>query len=290
VSGLDAFLALSVCKIISRLADDDNDEDDDNYDAAAADDDNDDVDTAGDVCPGLDAFMALSVCKILSRLADQGKLVICVIHQPSSETFELFSHLLLLAQGTSLIIIVVVVVVIIIIMTNHQHQSLCCVTSVCTHRRIPYRCCAHVFRILISRRPRPSELFSHLLLLAQGTSLIIIVVVIIIIIIIIIIFVIIHHAVSHIAVPTPEYSIPVSRTGIARQCPSPLLMPSVCTRHPVTLCSSPHHSPLATLTGRTAFLGRRDRAVEYFSELGYECPRFYNPADYLIEELAVNQQ
>jgi hypothetical protein len=23
---------------------------------------------------------------------------------------------------------------------------------------------------------------------------------------------------------------------------------------------------------------------------GTECPRFYNPADYLIEELAVNQQ
>lgn len=43
--------------------------------------------------------MALSVCRILKSLADQGKLVLCVIHQPSSEIFELFSHLLLLAKG-----------------------------------------------------------------------------------------------------------------------------------------------------------------------------------------------
>lgn len=43
--------------------------------------------------------MALSVCRIFRSLADAGKLVLCVIHQPSSEIFELFSHLLLLAKG-----------------------------------------------------------------------------------------------------------------------------------------------------------------------------------------------
>ncbi len=48
---------------------------------------------------GLDAFMALSVCKILKGVASSGKLVVCVIHQPSSEIFELFSHLILLARG-----------------------------------------------------------------------------------------------------------------------------------------------------------------------------------------------
>ena len=50
---------------------------------------------------GLDAFMALSVCKILKGLAASGKLVLCVIHQPSSEIFELFTHLLLLGRGES---------------------------------------------------------------------------------------------------------------------------------------------------------------------------------------------
>jgi hypothetical protein len=43
--------------------------------------------------------MALSVCRIFKSLADSGKLVLCVIHQPSSEIFELFTHLLLLAKG-----------------------------------------------------------------------------------------------------------------------------------------------------------------------------------------------
>lgn len=40
-------------------------------------------------------------------------------------------------------------------------------------------------------------------------------------------------------------------------------------------------------SGRTAYLGRRADAVGYFGNLGYSCPKFYNPADFLIEELAV---
>lgn len=34
-------------------------------------------------------------------------------------------------------------------------------------------------------------------------------------------------------------------------------------------------------------MGKRSEAVGYFANLGYVCPKFYNPADYLIEELAV---
>lgn len=38
-----------------------------------------------------------------------------------------------------------------------------------------------------------------------------------------------------------------------------------------------------------AYHGPRDQAVSYFAQtLGLECPQFYNPADYLIEKLAVN--
>lgn len=48
---------------------------------------------------GLDAFMAESVCMLLRKLTDKGKVVICVIHQPSSDTFNLFTNLCLLAKG-----------------------------------------------------------------------------------------------------------------------------------------------------------------------------------------------
>lgn len=42
-------------------------------------------------------------------------------------------------------------------------------------------------------------------------------------------------------------------------------------------------------TGQVAYAGRRDQAVDYFAQnLGLNCPQFYNPADYLIEKLAVN--
>jgi len=35
----------------------------------------------------------------MRELADDGKIIMCVIHQPSSQTFDLFTHLLLLAKG-----------------------------------------------------------------------------------------------------------------------------------------------------------------------------------------------
>lgn len=48
---------------------------------------------------GLDSFMAEAVCTLLRKLANTGKIVVCVIHQPSSDTFNLFTHLCLLAKG-----------------------------------------------------------------------------------------------------------------------------------------------------------------------------------------------
>lgn len=43
--------------------------------------------------------MAEAVCVLLRKLANTGKIVVCVIHQPSSDTFNLFTHLCLLAKG-----------------------------------------------------------------------------------------------------------------------------------------------------------------------------------------------
>ena len=48
---------------------------------------------------GLDSFMAASVLELLVGLAREGKTVICTIHQPSSEIFEMFDSLCLLAEG-----------------------------------------------------------------------------------------------------------------------------------------------------------------------------------------------
>ncbi|KAL7644554.1 UNVERIFIED_CONTAM: hypothetical protein RMT77_004091 [Armadillidium vulgare] len=48
---------------------------------------------------GLDSFMALSVMKAMKDLAARGKTVVSTIHQPSSEVFELFDRLLILAEG-----------------------------------------------------------------------------------------------------------------------------------------------------------------------------------------------
>lgn len=43
--------------------------------------------------------MTRGVCTTMRELADAGKIIMCVIHQPSSQTFDLFTHLLLLAKG-----------------------------------------------------------------------------------------------------------------------------------------------------------------------------------------------
>ncbi|CAG2172592.1 unnamed protein product [Oppiella nova] len=48
---------------------------------------------------GLDAFMAKSILQVLKTMASEGRTVICTIHQPSSQVFELFDSLLLMADG-----------------------------------------------------------------------------------------------------------------------------------------------------------------------------------------------
>lgn len=48
---------------------------------------------------GLDSFMAMSIVDSMKNLARQGKTIICTIHQPSSEIFELFDRLYLMAEG-----------------------------------------------------------------------------------------------------------------------------------------------------------------------------------------------
>ena len=48
---------------------------------------------------GLDSFMALSIAEIMKDLALKGKTIICSIHQPSTEIYELFDKLCLLAEG-----------------------------------------------------------------------------------------------------------------------------------------------------------------------------------------------
>ena len=48
---------------------------------------------------GLDSFTAKRIVKMLDDLAGQGKAVISTIHQPSSDTFNEFDKLLLLAEG-----------------------------------------------------------------------------------------------------------------------------------------------------------------------------------------------
>ncbi|XP_052810071.1 protein white-like isoform X2 [Mya arenaria] len=48
---------------------------------------------------GLDSFMAENIVQTLKGMADKGKTVVCTIHQPSSEVFALFDHLLIMAEG-----------------------------------------------------------------------------------------------------------------------------------------------------------------------------------------------
>ncbi|CAG2166312.1 unnamed protein product [Oppiella nova] len=48
---------------------------------------------------GLDSFMAKGMIEKLKSMASEGRTVICTIHQPSSQVFALFEHLLLLVKG-----------------------------------------------------------------------------------------------------------------------------------------------------------------------------------------------
>ena len=48
---------------------------------------------------GLDSFMAMSIVETMKNLAKNGKTIICTIHQPSSELFEMFDKFCLISEG-----------------------------------------------------------------------------------------------------------------------------------------------------------------------------------------------
>ena len=41
---------------------------------------------------GLDSFMAETVVKVLEDMAHSGRTILCTIHQPSSEIFDMFGR------------------------------------------------------------------------------------------------------------------------------------------------------------------------------------------------------
>ncbi|KAI1297534.1 hypothetical protein EDD11_007114 [Mortierella claussenii] len=48
---------------------------------------------------GLDAQASYNIMRFMRKLTDQGQAILCTIHQPSSQLFEFFDYLLLLAKG-----------------------------------------------------------------------------------------------------------------------------------------------------------------------------------------------
>ena len=48
---------------------------------------------------GLDSFSALELIRVVKGIASTGKCVLCVIHQPSSEIFDLFDDIIFMSQG-----------------------------------------------------------------------------------------------------------------------------------------------------------------------------------------------
>ena len=48
---------------------------------------------------GLDSFMAQNVITVLKEMSSHGRTIVCTIHQPSSQVFAMFDHILLLADG-----------------------------------------------------------------------------------------------------------------------------------------------------------------------------------------------
>ena len=51
---------------------------------------------------GLDSTSAVALIDVLRELANQGKTVITSIHQPSSQIFQSFDQLILLADGKTI--------------------------------------------------------------------------------------------------------------------------------------------------------------------------------------------
>lgn len=48
---------------------------------------------------GLDSYSAQSIVHLMKMMASQNKTVLCTIHQPSSEIFDMFNNLILLFEG-----------------------------------------------------------------------------------------------------------------------------------------------------------------------------------------------
>ena len=48
---------------------------------------------------GLDSFSAVQLCQVLKKVASAGSSVLFTIHQPSSEIFNSFDHLILMNRG-----------------------------------------------------------------------------------------------------------------------------------------------------------------------------------------------
>jgi ABC-type multidrug transport system ATPase subunit len=47
---------------------------------------------------------------------------------------------------------------------------------------------------------------------------------------------------------------------------------------------------LVLSAGRIAYYGDAQQSVEYFAQLGHECPRFTNPADYLLDICTIDKR
>jgi ATP-binding cassette, subfamily G (WHITE), member 2, PDR len=57
----------------------------------------------GEPTSGLDSQTAWSICVLLRKLVDHGQAVLCTIHQPSAQIFEMLDRLLLISrQGQTL--------------------------------------------------------------------------------------------------------------------------------------------------------------------------------------------
>ena len=55
--------------------------------------------TADEPTSGLDSFSAVQLCQVLKKVANAGSSVLFTIHQPSSEIFNSFDHLILMNRG-----------------------------------------------------------------------------------------------------------------------------------------------------------------------------------------------
>jgi len=52
-----------------------------------------------EVTSGLDSFTAYTIVKVLKEMADNGKTIIAIVHQPSSDIFSIFDRTYILAAG-----------------------------------------------------------------------------------------------------------------------------------------------------------------------------------------------